>query len=116
MAVSDSLGYGFDGSVWSTTRPSAIKAFLQESLYRKEKLVYLRLKQVELHDAAGFAIPVLLDYDDRLSVEMELVRPSFIVDFAGAYLDQIPPFTVEEWAEWERDRQELFEADWKWVK
>lgn len=82
-----------------------------------EKLVYLKLKQAEVRDVAGFAIPELLAVDDdRLVVEIEIVRPPFIVDFAGAYLDRQPPFSPEEWAAWEQERHEMFEADWKWVK
>jgi hypothetical protein len=117
IALKAELGYGFDGSVWSTFRPSAIKVFERETLYLRERNVYLRLQERKVQQIEGFAIPALLNFDNELLiVEMEFVTPPFIVDFAGAYLDQQPPFSAEEWAEWEEERKELFEADWKRVK
>jgi hypothetical protein len=42
-------------------------------------------------DVAGFAVPQLIHHDDRLwVVEMGIVSPPFVLDFAGAYLDLRP--------------------------
>lgn len=115
--LKDVLGFGQDGNVWSTDRPSAIKAFEQHRLYVKERSVYLRFQQKRVTEVKGFKIPQPIHFDNELQIiEMELVSPPFIVDFAGAYLDQKPPFSPEEWAEWEQEKSEQFEDDWKRVK
>ena len=41
------LGYGSDGSVWETSRPSAIKVIQRPEVYRKEVECYKRLKKRE---------------------------------------------------------------------
>jgi hypothetical protein len=111
------LGAGFDGIVWKTDRPSAIKWFHARTLYENERNVYLRIAEHGIEELVGFTVPKLIDHDDSLLVvEMETVSPPFVLDFAGAYLDRNPPFDAEQLAEWMRDRAELFEADWPQVK
>lgn len=79
--------------------------------------LYLRLKEHQVREVAGFAVPMLLDFDDALLViEMEVVQPPYMLDFAGAYLDESPPFESEEIAEWQASCAEVFEADWPRVK
>jgi hypothetical protein len=111
------LGFGAQGEVQSTNRQSAVKAFDRIEHYLRERDVYFRFRDRGFHAAAGFNVPRLIDYDDELwVVEMEIVRPPFVVDFAGAYLDHPPPFSDEEWQEWETERIELFGDDWDQVK
>jgi len=111
------LGSGFDGIVYKTHRPSAIKWFRSRKLYENERNVYLRLQEHGVVNLVGFTVPKLIDYDDTLLiVEMDIVTPPFVLDFAGAYLDKRPPFDAEQIAEWMADRAEIFEADWPQVK
>jgi len=35
--------------------------------------------------------------DDLLAIEMTIVTPPFILDFAGAYLDPAPDFPLKFW-------------------
>ena len=50
--------------------------------------------------------------DDFLALEMTIVMPPFVLDFAGAYLDFPPEFSDEIWAEWEDKNREQFGDDW----
>jgi len=117
LVVTDQLGAGYDGTVYSTNRPSAVKVLKREELYQKERDVYLRLQEHDLDLLAGFAVPRLIEFDDELQiVEMEIVSPPCVLDFAAAYLDEQPPFSEEELLEWMSDRAELFESDWPAVR
>ena len=90
-AIETELGFGYDGIVFSTTCQSAIKVLRYEPLYQKERDVYLRLTEQEILNVNGFHVPELLHYDDELwTIEMRIVRPPFVLDFAGAYLDRLP--------------------------
>ena len=57
----------------------------------------------------------MIGFDNELWViEMTVVTPPFVLDFAGVYLDSPPPyfFDAEIMSEWETQRRELFEDDW----
>ncbi len=49
-------------------------------------------------------------------IEMSIVTRPFVLDFAGAYLDAMPAFSEEIWADWERKKQEQFEGRWPKVQ
>lgn len=55
------LGYGTDGTVWRTSRPSAVKALEHERNYRNEVCCYQRLTAAGIDQLEGFAVPVLVD-------------------------------------------------------
>ena len=64
----------------------------------------------------GFHVPQLLRADNDLGViEMTIVTPPFLLDFAGAVLDVRPNFSEEIWAEWETQKREQFGDRWKEV-
>jgi hypothetical protein len=59
----------------------------------------------------------LLNHDDELWViEMTLVRPPYVLDFAGAYLDRAPSYSEEVMAEWEAEKAEQFGRRWRDVR
>jgi len=65
----------------------------------------------------GFHVPELVSFDAQLSViEIHIVKPPFVLDFAGAYLDERPEFSDEVWAEWEADKLEQFGPNWPKVR
>ena len=65
----------------------------------------------------GFRIPQLFCADDGLHIiEMSIVSRPFVLDFAGAYLDALPFFPEEKWAEWEAEKREQFDDRWPLVK
>ena len=112
------LGYGYDGNVFATERQSAIKVLRFRRLYERERDVYLRLQSQSIVEVAGFSVPQLIHYDDRLCVvEMGIVSPPFVLDFAGAYLDKRPDFPDEVMEEWQADKLEQFgEERWQIVQ
>jgi hypothetical protein len=113
----EQLGWGVEGLVYSTTTKTAIKAYRHEELYKNERNVYLRLRQRGIRSANRFRVPQFIDADDQLWVlEMTVVSPPFILDFAGAYLDRKPPFSSKQLAEWMAEKADQFENRWPEVR
>lgn len=113
----DELGFGYDGIVFSTDRKSAIKALRFQPLFQRERDVYLRLKEHGVVEVLGFNVPRLLRFDDELFViEMEIVSPPFVLDFAGAYLDTPPDYPEDVLEEWRAEKTEQFGERWPEVK
>jgi hypothetical protein len=70
-----------------------------------------------VEEILGFHVPKLIRFDDELLViEMSIVARPFVLDFAGAYLDQTPEFSDEIWSEWEIQKREQFESRWPKVQ
>ncbi|MFH5802846.1 hypothetical protein [Alienimonas sp. DA493] len=108
------LGAGYDGIVLGMAAPSAVKALRHERLYRKEVAVYRRLEEHGVRTVDGFRIPRLIRTDDELwTFEMSWVNPPFVLDFAGAYLDEEPPWAGDEevYGTWLAEKQEQFGAE-----
>jgi hypothetical protein len=122
LTLGDELGFGVHGIVLSaesqiktgaTPTRSAIKVHEQEPCYRRERDIYLRLKEHDLREICGCTVPELIEYDDTLwIIEMSLVSPPYVLDFAGAYLDWSPDFSEEVMADWRADKQEQFGKQW----
>lgn len=111
------LGAGYDGSVYSTNWNTAIKVFEYEKLYRRERDIYLRLTELKLCEVCGCQIPGLIDFDDELAiVEIDIVQPPYVLDFAGAYLDDPPDYPENVYQEWWEDKAEQFGDDWDLVQ
>ncbi len=104
--------------MYSTTSKTALKAYLHENLYQNEKRVYERLSDHSVKKLHGFAVPLFVSASDEHRVlEMTIVTPPFIIDFAGAYLDKRPPFDEEILEGWEAEKREQFgEERWSTVK
>ncbi|HEX6983967.1 MAG TPA: hypothetical protein VF170_01260 [Planctomycetaceae bacterium] len=113
----DQLGAGYDGIVFATNYQTAIKALRHRELYERERNVYWRLRNYEVDQVLGFAVPRLVAWDDKLWViELEIVSPPFVLDFAGAALDEPPQWPAEKRAEWEAEKMEQFEDKWPTVR
>lgn len=116
------LGSGVHGSVFAVENQtemgiSAIKVHEREREYCRERDVYLRLRESEITDIRGCAVPEMLRYDDELWVfEMTVVTRPFVLDFAGAYLDEPPEFSDEVLADWRAEKLEQFETYWPEVQ
>jgi hypothetical protein len=110
------LGYGQDGSVWATSRRSAVKAFRNPATYNRELSCYQRLKNKDISALNGFPIPRLVAFDGGLFViEMEIVEAPFLLDFGKAHLDHCP-YTQKDLEEWIKEYEELWgEKHWKIV-
>ncbi len=111
------LGFGYDGIVVSTDRQSAVKSFRHEPLYVCERDVYLRLRSRNVTEVMGFEIPRLVAFDDALwIVEMTIVSPPFVLDFAGAALDRRPQWPEDVLEEWQAEKAEQFGDRWPTVR
>jgi hypothetical protein len=110
------LGRGTDGAVWKSNRKTAVKVLERERNYHVELECYQRFFDHEIQGIHGFSVPTLIGWNDELLVvEMEIVTPPFLIDFAKAWLDRPPEFSDEQWDDWHREGQERFEARWPTV-
>lgn len=117
LIIEGELGAGFDGVVLRTKSRSAIKAFRYAELYRSELAVYFRLQEHNVGKLLGFAVPEIIRHDESLWVlEMEIVRPPFIVDFAAASVDNPRSTSDYDLEAWEAEKQEQFEEHWPTVQ
>lgn len=122
LRLIEQLGSGIHGTVHVAEREgkreqSAIKAFKLVKFYDREREAYERLRAHAITDVLGFHVPQFIRADDQLQVvEMTIVTPPFLLDFAGAFLDQRPQFPQEDWSEWEADKREKFGTRWRTVQ
>ena len=116
------LGCGVHGSVWVVSdkqnpAPWALKLLHRPQFYERERDCHIRLREQEVFCLQGFNVPQMLGFDDTWqSVEMTIVRPPFVLDFAGAWLDEPPEFSADAWEMWEAEKREQFEKDWPQAK
>jgi hypothetical protein len=112
------IGQGIDGTVWRSSRQSAIKASYRRDTFERERNCYQRLFENNVRTLAGFDVPELLNYHNELQIiEMTIVYPPCILDFGKAYVDSVPDYSSEALAEAEEGERELFsEEQWKQVR
>lgn len=111
----DPFGYGMDGTIWRTSRHSAVKLFEREKNFRDELECYQRFTAAGVDAISGFAVPELLDFDSELMViEIKIVRPPFLLDFGKVYLDAPPPYwdDAEIMEHWHAEGRENFGNRW----
>lgn len=86
-------------------------------LYQRERDAYLRLQEYEIEKIVGCNVPALLPFDDELwGVEMTIVEPPYILDFAGAYVDIAPEYPPEVVEEWVAEKKEQFGDQWPEIR
>lgn len=118
ITLRESLGSGIHGIVFvaqSHTNPgrSAVKIHEREAPYCRERDVYLRLREYDVTRIHGCSVPQLLQFDDALwGIEMSVVGRPYVLDFAGAYLDNLPDYSPEVINEWRTEKQEQFGDRW----
>ncbi len=113
IGLIDRLGFGKDGTVWITTDATALKVHERRRTYQRERDVYARLAERGVNLAAGHAIPLIRHMDDAAGIiEMSIVRPPFVLDFASAQIDQPFDFPDDVMTEWFAEKREQFGADW----
>jgi hypothetical protein len=97
------LGSGAEGYVFASPSATAIKVFTHHEKFDRELAAYQRLLEHDVIDVLGFAVPRLVHFDANLLViEMTMVQPPFLLDFAQSVLDMPLDFPegLDEW--WER--------------
>ncbi len=76
------LGIGQEGIVWKTNRETAVKVFDRIGNFDREVACYLKLKERDVYEIAGFTVPRLIDFDSEFHVvEMSIVAPPYLLDF-----------------------------------
>jgi hypothetical protein len=117
LHIQRGLGFGKDGTVFLTDFPSAVKVHVREEAYARELACYRHLERYEVFEVCGFHVPQLISFDDELRViEMTVVEPPFILDFASAYLGRGPDFSEEVMQEWREEKLEQFGGRWPEVE
>lgn len=109
------LGFGSDGTVWQTSRGSALKILFRDDNYFVERDCYVRLKSAGIRLVGKLNVPILVDYDDDLrAIEMTIVRPPYLLDFGKVYLDDPPPYWDDEqlMANFYEEKAPLFGKNW----
>ena len=84
-------------------------------LFERERDAYLRLRERDPGRILGFDVPKLISFDNDLwIVEMTIVAPPCVLDFAGAYLDEDPlaKYSPEEIDDWMAEKVEQFGENW----
>ena len=99
--------------MYSTNTATAIKSFVSAFAFEQELACYLRLLEHGVDNVLGHHVPQLIDWEDNLRViEMTLVQPPFLLDFAGARLDYSPDFPPEVIEQWMADKRQEFGNHW----
>ncbi|MBI4623026.1 MAG: hypothetical protein HY736_07375 [Verrucomicrobia bacterium] len=94
-----------------------MKIHRHEKAYFRERTIYQRLMEHGVNVILGFSVPQLLGWnDDCLAIELTVVSRPFVLDFAGARLDEPPEFSEEVWQDWESEKREQFEGRWPEVQ
>ena len=111
------LGHGNDGQVWKTNQLTAVKVLERERKYALELECYRRIADAGVNRIGGFAVPKLMGFsDEHWGVEMEIVSPPYVIDFAKVWLDDPPDFDAEVLEDADRKGSELFERKWPEVR
>ncbi len=122
LKVIEQLGFGIHGIVCvvesnAYSASTALKVFHNAEAYLRERQIYERLRDERVESILGFRIPQLIRWDDGLrAIEMTIVSPPFLLDFAGAYLNAAPEFPADVWEEWEAEKNEQFGERWETVQ
>lgn len=115
QSLEDLLGWGWDGIVFGTSGGTAVKSLLYENLYLRELEAYIRLRDAEISQICGFAVPRLVGHDDTLwVVEMGVVSPPCVLDFAQSY-DELHP-SYPEFPDYGQAPQDALGDRWDTVR
>jgi hypothetical protein len=118
IKLGERLGFGIHGTVFAAqdnTKPGflAVKFHREQRPFERECRVYHRLLEEQTTRILGFNVPQLLSIDEEFrAIEMTIVRPPFLLDFADAFLDQAPYFSEDVLRQWEEDKAETFGERW----
>jgi hypothetical protein len=122
LVLDQELGSGVHGIVFSAGNHaeggrSALKIHERNVYYCRERDVYLRLQEHDITLIRGANVPEMIAFDDELwTIEMTIVTRPFVLDFAGAALDEPPDFSEEVLADRRAEKQEQFGSHWPEVQ
>lgn len=122
VELGEELGAGTQGVVFAAVDKlkddwTALKLHYHEASFQREWSVYRRLSEKAVVRVAGFNVPRLERVDPALlALEMSIVRRPYVLDFAGAWLDEPPDFSEEVWRDWRCEKVEQFGKRWPTVQ
>jgi hypothetical protein len=117
LILTKELGSGTDGCVWATANRTAVKSCHREACFYREIGCYERLAEHKISRIDDCDIPALLDYDESLLVlQMDIVKPPYLLDFGKAYLNFPPNFSPEVMADTNAEQREIWGARWPEVQ
>lgn len=95
------LGFGVDGyALLVPEMQRVLKIFEDPEKYAREVAAYSALSTAHLRSVLGLTIPEYFGFDDdRLVLEIGLVEPPFLLDFASVRLEE-PDFEEGIYAGW----------------
>lgn len=107
-------GPGQDGIVLQSDRRTAVKFFDRPARFDRELEVYQVLRDSGIRSVAGHNVPELVAADEDLrAIEISIVAPPFVLDFAGAKRPhEVPDFGEEVMEEHMEHLRELFGDRW----
>lgn len=125
--VAEFFGSGLHGMVClleDNTRPgqTALKIHRYPEPYQQERSVYERLRErgvseIRLWNGQVFQVPQLLHADDTaLALEMTVVTPPYVLDFASSDLDARRELPEGGWEQWEARWEEEWGEQWETVQ
>jgi hypothetical protein len=106
IKLGERLGFGIHGIVFAAednTKPGffAVKFHREQRPFERECHVYQRMREEQAKRILGFNVPQLLRIDEQFrAIEMTIVRPPFLLDFADAALDEAPDFSEDILKQW----------------
>jgi len=119
LKIEKQIGFGIHGKVFALQHRGAqyvtvAKIFEEESPYERERDVYFRFTDLGITEIGRFSVPILIDYDDELLIlQMTTVERPFCLDFASAYLDELPTYFPPFDENWHLDKENQFGSeDW----
>ncbi len=120
--IIDRLGAGVQGMVFvfvgnMAREHYAVKVHQHHEPYQRECAVYRRLVELQVELVDGFHVPRFIRSNDEwMAIEMTIVTKPYVLDFAGAYLDNKPEFSEEIWTDMEEKGRDNFGARWPTVQ
>ena len=117
LKVEKQIGFGIHGRVFLINSLieenfSVAKVFDDDVYFERELAVYLRLRDLKIQKVGRFHVPGLVGFDPRCRlIEMTLVTRPFCLDFASAYLDELPSYFPPFDEDWHQDKENQFGSD-----
>ncbi|MDF1740753.1 MAG: hypothetical protein P1U86_16455 [Verrucomicrobiales bacterium] len=117
MDLGKQIGFGIHGRVFTVIGRTgnwltAAKVFEDEAPFERELAVYHRLEESKIIRIGSFAVPLLIDFDtEEKIIEMTLVDRPFCLDFASAYLDELPAYFPPFDQAWHSDKENQFGSE-----
>ena len=70
--------------------------------------------ELGIEEVAGHQVPRVIAADeDFLTIEMTIVDPPFLLDFASARREEdLPDFSEDVWQDWQQHKVEIFGENW----